>query len=274
MSNTPVLGLLARPTQSAHVARQVLERVNRLRLRPGDAVPSEIEIGRELQVSRGSVREAYRSLAALGILEIESGRRPRLRTVDASVLAQVFDYALNTDQVSLAHVIETRRAIELQTAQLAARYATDAQRARLRELVTQMRSSLNDEVRRVASDSAIHHVIAEASANPLNGLLLGALASALDASALMHLGDNRTEAELIRVIDAHELVVDRICAGDAVGATSAMSIHFDLALVHVQRRGDRGVEGPGEAARQAAIPPTTLEDTHGPVTPVDAPSSA
>jgi len=236
VSNTPVLGLLARPTQSAHVARQVLERVNRLRLRPGDAVPSEIEIGRELQVSRGSVREAYRTLAALGILAIEGGRRPRLRALDASVLAQVFDYALNTEQVGVAHALETRRALELQTAQLAARYASDEQRERLRELVAQMRQAGANHARRVACDMAIHQVIAEASGNPLNGLLLGALRSPLEASSRMHLDDSRSESELKRVIEAHETLVERIVAGDAVGAGTAMSYHFDLALVHVNRQ--------------------------------------
>ncbi|WP_083748706.1 FadR/GntR family transcriptional regulator [Pelomonas sp. KK5] len=231
------LSPIERPTLSAQVARHLLALIQTEQLRPGDPVPSEVKIGLDLQVSRGSVREAYRSLAALGILEIEGGRKPRLRVVDASVMAQVFDYALNTAQVSIAHVLETRRAIELQTAQLAARYATDAQRQQLRELASQMRTAHNkaNHARRVAADSAIHTLIAEASANPLNALLLGALRSPLEASAAMHLDESRSESELIRVIDAHEALVERICAGDAIGASSAMSYHFDLAMVHVQR---------------------------------------
>jgi len=239
ISSNP-LSSIERPTLSAQVARHLLALINSAQLRPGDPVPSEVKIGLDLQVSRGSVREAYRSLAALGILEIEGGRKPRLRVVDASVLAQVFDYALNTAQVSLAHVLETRRAIELQTAQLAARYATDAQRQRLRELAAQMRTAndTSNHARRIAADSEIHTVIAEASANPLNSLLLGALRSPVEASAAMHLNENRSQSELIRVIDAHEALVERICAGDAMGASSAMSYHFDLAMVHVQRQGD------------------------------------
>jgi len=236
ISAQPSLSPIERPTLSAQVARHLLALINSERLRPGDAVPSEVKIGLDLQVSRGSVREAYRTLAALGILEIEGGRKPRLRTVDAQVLAQVFDYALNTAQVSLAHVLETRRAIELQTAQLAARYATDEQRQRLRELAGQMREALRDPVRRVQCDSAIHHLIAEASGNPLNSLLLGALGTPVEASARMHLAETRSEAELQRVIDAHDAVVERICAGDPMGAQSAMSYHFDLALVQVQRQ--------------------------------------
>ncbi|MES2959072.1 MAG: FCD domain-containing protein [Pseudomonadota bacterium] len=228
---------LERPTLSAQVARHLLALVNRDQMRPGDAVPSEVQIGLELKVSRGSVREAYRTLAALGILEIEGGRRPRLRTIDASVLAEVFDYALNTAQVTVAHALETRRAIEMQTAQLAARYANDVQRARLRDLVVQMRAAGAQHAQRVAADMAIHTMIAEASANPLNSLLLGALQAPREASARMHLADTRSGTEVTRVIDAHEHVVERICAGDAVGAASAMSYHFDLAMVHVQRLG-------------------------------------
>lgn len=235
MNMTAPISSLERPTLSAQVARHLLALVNREQLRPGDTVPSEVQIGLDLKVSRGSVREAYRTLAALGILEIEGGRRPRLKAIDPQVLAQVFDYALNTAQVSVAHVIETRRAIELQTAQLAARYATPAQRQSLRELVGQMRAAGSDHARRVACDTAIHTIIAEASGNPLNSILLAALRTPVEASARIHFDDRRSESELVRVIDAHDAVVERICSGDAIGAVSAMSYHFDISIVHVSR---------------------------------------
>lgn len=238
MSLIPLPGAFERTTLSAQVARHLLALINEEQLRPGDLVPSEVKIGAQLQISRGSVREAYRTLAALGILEIESGRKPRLRALDAAVLAQVFDYALNTAQVTLGHVIETRRAIELQSAQLAARFATEAHRARLRELVAQMRAAEDNSAVRAACDVGIHDVIAEASGNPLNSLLLRALRTPGEASARMHLAETRTPQELERVIDAHDAVVQRICAGDAVGASTAMSYHFDLSLVHVSDRAE------------------------------------
>lgn len=248
MENTATISPLERPTLSAQVARHLLALVQREQLRPGDTVPSEVQIGLDLKVSRGSVREAYRSLAALGILEIEGGRRPRLRAIDPHVLAQVFDYALNTAQVSIAHVIETRRAIELQTAQLAARYATPEQRKTLRELVAQMRSAGSDHARRVACDTAIHTVIAQASGNPLNSILLAALRTPVEASSSIHFDDRRSDSEITRVIDAHQAVVDRICAGDAMGAVSAMSYHFDMSIVHVTRD---DTDGDKPAERQA-----------------------
>jgi len=218
-----------------------------------------VQIGRELSISRGSVREAYRALAALGVLEIGGGRRPRLRAIDALVLTQFFDYALTTAQVTLAHVLETRRALEIQASQLAARYASEAQRYTLRELVAQMRSAAADHARRVACDMAIHAVIAEASGNPLNSLLLGALRAPVEESSQMHLHAKRGASEITRVIDAHEAVVERICAGDPIGAASAMSCHFDLALVHVERQ-DAAVNAAqrmaGDALQVAAQPST------------------
>lgn len=232
MSTLHSVATSPRPTLPARVARHLLDLISRESLKPGDIAPSEVQICKQLGVSRGSVREAYRSLAALGILEIESGRRPRLQPMSAHVLAQVFGYALNTAQLNPTHVIETRRAIEVHGAQLAARHATEAQKHRLQELIEQMRAALadGDHERRITADMAIHTTLAEASLNPLNSLLLAALREPL--LQLMHLdsGSHRSEADLSRIVDTHEAIVERVCAGDAVGAGAAMAMHFDLTV--------------------------------------------
>jgi GntR family transcriptional regulator, transcriptional repressor for pyruvate dehydrogenase complex len=230
MAQLHSLPTLQKPTLSAQVARHVLDRVAQEGLRPGDFVPSEVQISKTLQVSRGSVREAYRTLAALGILEIESGRRPRLQSMNAAVLAQVFGYALSTAQLNPTHVIETRRAIEVQGAQLAARNVTDAQKATLKGLVAQMRSALGDRdhVRRVTADIAIHTTLAEASCNPLNPLLLAALRAPVEQ--VMIIDQSSSEPQLVRLVDAHDAIVERVCTGDAVGAGAAMAMHFDLSV--------------------------------------------
>lgn len=232
MTQLHSLPTLQKPTLSAQVARHLLDLVAKEGLRPGDLVPSEVQICKTLQVSRGSVREAYRTLAALGILEIESGRRPRLQSMNPAVLAQVFGYALSTAQLNPTHVIETRRAIEVQGAQLAARNVTDAQKVTLKGLVAQMRSALGerDHARRVTADMAIHTTLAEATCNPLNPLLLAALRAPLEHVMAIDLGSRRSESELSRIVDAHDVIVERVCTGDAVGAGVAMAMHFDLSI--------------------------------------------
>jgi GntR family transcriptional regulator, transcriptional repressor for pyruvate dehydrogenase complex len=231
MTQLHTLPTLQKPTLSAQVARHLLDLIAKEGLRPGDFVPSEVQICKTLHVSRGSVREAYRTLAALGILQIESGRRPRLQSMNAAVLAQVFGYALSTAQLNPKHVIETRRAIEVQGAQLAARNVTDAQKVTLKDLVAQMRSAIGDRdpVRRVTADMAIHSTLAEASCNPLNPLLLAALRTPLEHVMIIDHG-TRGETDLARLVDAHDVIVERVCTGDAVGAGVAMAMHFDLSV--------------------------------------------
>lgn len=230
MSTLGTLHTLQQPTTSARVARHLLDLIGREGMKPGAIAPSEGEICRDLGVSRGSVREAYRTLAALGILEVESGKRPRLQSVNGQVLAQVVGYALSTAQVDSSHVLLTRRALEVQAVQQAARCATAEQKRRMRDLIDAMRVSVldKDHARRVSADMALHGVIAEASCNPLNPLLLTALRAPLEQLMHVDLGERRSEEELASIVDAHAVIVDRIVAGDAPGAGAAMSAHFDM----------------------------------------------
>lgn len=226
---------LSHDTVPAQVARHLLDRISERGLRPGDTVDSEVQICKEMQVSRGSVREAYRLLAALGVLEIGSGRRPRVLATNPTALTEIFGHALQTAHATPVHVMELRRGIEMQTAQLAARFATDAQRLRLRDLAREMRAALHDDARRIAADLAIHETLAEASGNPLNSLVLTALHDAITRSLHDDYTAQRSETELVRIIDAHEAIIDRVCDRDAVGAAAAMSCHFDLSVNSLAR---------------------------------------
>jgi DNA-binding FadR family transcriptional regulator len=175
---------------------------------------SEVQVCRELQVSRGSVREAYRILAALGVLEIGSGRRPRVLAVNPGALSQIFGHALQTAHATPMHVLELRRGIEVHAAQLAARFATAEQRLRLQQLADEMRAALHDEGRRIECDLAIHRTLAEASGNPLNSLVLSALNTAIVQSLRQDYIAQRSDAELVRITDAHVAIVDRVIAQD------------------------------------------------------------
>lgn len=217
------------------VTQFLLERIRLDKLKPGDQVPSEVQTSRDLQVSRGSVREAYRTLAALGVLEIGNGRKPRLAAMSSQVVSQVLGYALSTAQITVQNVQESRRGIEIQSAQLAALRATEAQKTSLIQRVEQMRDAVGDHARRIEADLAIHRELAQASHNPLNLMLLDALHEPLVESLFVDLGERRNSAELEQIVDVHSAIVARVCAADAVGAGVAMAYHFDFSL-HIKER--------------------------------------
>src|SRR5690625_3907158 len=55
------------------LAEQILTLIHARGLRVGDSMPTELELIEELSVSRNSIREAVRSLRALGIVDIRHG---------------------------------------------------------------------------------------------------------------------------------------------------------------------------------------------------------
>src|SRR5579862_2305152 len=181
---------------SEQVVRHLLDRINERRLRPGDVFDSEMQVSRELAVSRGSVREAYRILATLGVLEIGNGRRPRVHAANPTALARIFGHLLQIAQATPRHVLEFRRGIEVHAAQLAARFASEQQLASLRSLIDEMRAAVDDEKRRGNCDMAIHIKLAEASHNPLNVLVLTALQTAIAQSLRDDLIVQKSRAEV------------------------------------------------------------------------------
>lgn len=59
---------------SSRIAEQIQALIAKRRLREGDRLPPEAELALLLRVSRPSLREALKTLAALGLLEIRHGQ--------------------------------------------------------------------------------------------------------------------------------------------------------------------------------------------------------
>ena len=96
-------------------------------LKAGDRLLPERELAAALEVSRPVLREALRSLAMLGLLDIQHGRGAFVRSADASVLGQALTLCLAPEPNILDDVLQARIAIECQAIRLACERATDAE---------------------------------------------------------------------------------------------------------------------------------------------------
>lgn len=65
---------------------------------------------------------------------------------------------------------------------------------------------------------------------PLNSLVLTAAQTAISRSLRADHSMQRSEREIVCFVDAHEAIVECLCARDSVGAGAAMARHFDLSV--------------------------------------------
>jgi GntR family transcriptional regulator, transcriptional repressor for pyruvate dehydrogenase complex len=224
----------APPPQGGLVA-QVIAALNRHiranRLAPGDALPGESAFALQLGVSRAVVREAFRSMAMLKLIDIGNGRRPRVSAIDRSVLGMVLDHAAQTDQTSIQQIYDVRRTIELRTAALAALRRTEEEAERIGRLAAAMRADFSEPEKVMEHDIAFHEAIAEASRNPLFSVLVGAFQVITRQTWPIGWTSRATDALRMGSVEGHEAIARGIAAGDPRAAETAMAEHFDASVM-------------------------------------------
>lgn len=206
-------------------------------LRPGSPMPSETSIASHLDVSRTVAREAFRALAALGIIEVSTGRRARVAAPDAAPLSMILDHTVSMKQLSIQQVLDVRRTLELRTVSLAALRRTESQANELLGIVEEMFGSFEAPSKIMELDIRFHELIAQASGNSLYGIIIGSFRVVTQQT--WHIGwhsratlENRTEN-----IRCHHRIAKAINDRSPEQAETAMSEHFDSAINVLLRAG-------------------------------------
>ena len=226
--------MAARAAGEGSLVRRAMEAVTghirEQNLRVGDTLPGEAHFAERLGVSRAVMREAFGALAALRLIDVANGRRPRVGAMDGSVMAASLDHAVSTAQITVPEIWDVRRTIELRTAALAAERRTDAEAAEIGALVEAMAADANDLVARTRHDIAFHEAIARASHNALFVQIVTSFVPLMSV-AVPAAWQTRTAIRQREVmIERHRAVAAAIARRDPAGATMAMSAHFDESI--------------------------------------------
>src|SRR5438477_5270209 len=123
-------------------AEQLLGQIGSRRLRPGDALPSQRELGESFQVGRSSIREALRMLESQGLIMAVSGGAFVVANV-ANPLNSSLRLLVTLDERTGMHdLFELRRILDCEAAALAAERRGDAHLAEMDTAITEMEASL------------------------------------------------------------------------------------------------------------------------------------
>lgn len=218
------------PSLVARVMRSVNDHIRAHRLKPGMPIPGEATFATETGVSRAVVREAFRSLSTLGIIEVGNGRKARVGAIDQTVLPLVLDHAVQTNQVSIQQIYDVRRTIEMRTVALAALRRSGAEAAEIAGLASTMRQVRQRPDAIMEVDIAFHEAIAVASRNPLFALIVNAFHVVTRQTWHIGWASRRLESDRLSSIACHERIAAAIVARDAPAAEAAMAEHFDSSV--------------------------------------------
>lgn len=221
---------LFEPVATARISSAIVEQVRELirsgRLAAGDRLPSERELAERFGVSRVTVRDALRSLEAVGLLRIKVGANGGafLRAPSSDDAARGMSDMLLMAQLSPEDVAEARLMLELNTVMLAVSRAEAHDIEMLRSICERAAELMQGGEYDVHLSWDFHERLAAATHNPaielihraFRGPLSMARARAREPASVAH---QRTVAE-------HTDLVEAIEARDMERARAVMAHHL------------------------------------------------
>lgn len=199
---------------------------------PGDFLPEQGELSRQLGVSRTVVREATKVLTAKGLVESRPKRgtvvtpHSTWRLLDPDVLT--WRTERGADVPFLRDVMEVREIIEPASARLAAARAEPGEIAEIEAALIEMGT---DETGYLGADVVFHGTLVSASHNDYLIQMVAAFGPALRAVLVAAFGpaagrESRAKAEwktfLSFSLPLHRAVLEAVVARDPAGADEAM----------------------------------------------------
>lgn len=228
MSEASILKLrglapIQREGAADQVARRILALVQSGDLRPGQQLPAEREFALALGVSRPVVREALRGLAILGVVNVRPGGGAFISALDAADLLAPLQFFITLDSYTVDALYDARTLIEGGIATRAATRISDAQIARLRDLVRDQGGLIDDPAGYRVSDLTFHALLIEAAGNPF-------LARVAQSLNVLGMEFRRMEAEhpdvLAQSVRDHAAILDAMQRRDPTAAKAAMEQHM------------------------------------------------
>ena len=230
---------LIEPIKKTRVHEEIADRIRQLILDgtypPEQPLPSERVLAARLGVSRGSVRDALRTLEVLGLLESRHGQGtfPRELSVERLVtpLASVLVYRRDLQD----ELMDVRRMFEPAIARVAATRVTDDDVAALERVVDMQRRKIAAGRSAIVEDTEFHAAMARATHNGVAVRLMATLNDLLMESRKLTLKQRGRPERSLR---GHEAIVRAMRQRDAGAAERAMHDHIDEIAALLKTAGD------------------------------------
>jgi DNA-binding FadR family transcriptional regulator len=219
------------PLRTETIYRAAQERIKQYildhALQPGEPIPTETALARELGISRNTLREALKALNTAGVVETRHGLGSYVGKASLAPLidGMAFNLALSIarDTRTLREMLQVREILEVELIRRAVGRYTPGQLHELERLVTQMEDDAAREVMDSDVDRAFHDALYEPLDNHVVALILHAFWDVQNAVESQLPARPPMAQENARW---HRNILDAVRRGDAAAGMAAMREQF------------------------------------------------
>ena len=219
---------LIKPIKKTRIAEEIADRIRVLildgTLPPGRPLPGERQLAGRFGVSRGSIRDAFRMLETIGLLDTRHGQGTFPRELDVDRLVAPLASILTYQHDLREELLDVRLMFEPAVARAAATRITDDDLADLERILVTQRRKLKAGGSPIIEDTAFHAVLARATRNRVVMRIMETLNDLLVESRKLTL---KQKGRPERSIRGHEAVFAALRRRDPDAAARAMHTHID-----------------------------------------------
>ena len=146
---------------------QLISLISNGKLKPGEQLPPERVLAKDLKVSRQSIREALKKAESKGLIKVRQGEGTFILSAASDLMESPFLTMMTEEVGKIYEFIEIRKLIEVWCAEKAAEFTTAKELKKMEKALSEMERLIDSREILGKPDIDFHIAIAEASHNTL-----------------------------------------------------------------------------------------------------------
>jgi len=212
-------------TASRMVVEQIIDKLKAGEIKPGDKLPSQMELTKVFRVGLSSIREAIKALDAMGYVDVIQGKGTHFKKNISSDSLYLIGLEKALEVVDVHDLMKTREVIECSAAELASKSPDPIKLQRLQEAIKTLNQAEYGK-NFIEADLGFHIALAEASSNLLLCEILKLLVEKVHRHHLIYF--SVSSALVKKTKDTANQILSHIIRGEGNKAAACVRHHLNV----------------------------------------------
>lgn len=205
---------------------EMLSRITKGVYKENEKLPPESYFMEQFGMSRVTIREGFKKLNMLGVVDIRQGRGTFVQKVDMGTLMRPLYSAIVMNNVTVNHIFDARKYLEIGVTELATQNITDEKIVQLETLIKKMDTAIK--LREKDNFSKLDITFHEMIVNMSDSSIMISMYCILKETILKYISAINLSIGTIEISeDQHRAIMEAMIARDAKKAALLMGEHVE-----------------------------------------------